>query len=165
MHEVALHLQTAAVSRRKNPAEFDQFGRSAFNRYYYSVFLEVRVLIREFKPDWAGAHSQLPSELTGSITREIRAKKKSALAKKQSDAIPVFDRGLQGLDALSTLLNKANTVRIQADYVPEVKISDLGSKRFSLGAVPVTDAHNWLAEAKRNIELVRRAWRLARGGS
>lgn len=163
MHEVALHLQKAAVAKRSNADEFDQFGRSAFNRYYYSLFLEVRSLIREFEPDWAGAHSQLPQELTGSIMREFKSKRKSAVSRKQTDSLPILDRGVQGLHALANLLSSANTVRVKADYFPEVRISDLGSDRFSLASVQVTEAHNWLGDARHKLEWVRRAWRLTRG--
>lgn len=163
MHEVALHLQKTAIAKRSNAEEFDQFGRSAFNRYYYSLFLEVRSLIREFEPHWAGAHSQLPGELTGSILQEIKSKRKNAVRKKQTDILPVLDRGAQALQALANLLSSANTVRVNADYFPEVRINDLGDKRFSLASVQVTEAHNWLGDARHKVDLVRRAWRLARG--
>ena len=163
MHEVALHLQKAAVAKRSNADEFDQFGRSAFNRYYYSLFLEVRSLIREFEPDWAGAHSQLPQELTGSIKRDFKSKRKSFVSRKQNDSLLILDRGVQGLHALANLLISANTVRVMADYYPEVRISDLGSDRFSLASVQVTEAHNWLGDARHQLDWVRRAWRLTRG--
>lgn len=163
MHEVALHLQKVAMDKRGNAEAFDQFGRSAFNRYYYSLFLEVRSLIREFEPDWAGAHAQLPHELTGWVTKEIKSKRKVASSRGQRDILPILDRGVQSLQALANLLKSAYSVRVTADYNPDVKISDLGTERFSLASVHVTEAHNWLGDARHNLSLVRRAWRLTRG--
>lgn len=165
MHDVALFLQKNAIKRRSKAAEFDQFGRSAFNRYYYALFLEVRSFIREFDPERNLIHSQIHLELKGSIKREIEKRRKKAVANKENDIVALCGRAETALYALASLLIEANKTRVKADYHPEDSISDLGKNRFSLDAVSITDAHGWLAEARRQIPLIRRAWRMARAGA
>jgi hypothetical protein len=61
---VAHHLQQQAINLRANAAQADRFGRSAFNRYYYSTFIRVRKMFLILNP--AGnfrIHSQFPEKL------------------------------------------------------------------------------------------------------
>ena len=71
MERVALELQRTAINRRGQIDDFDQFGRSAFNRYYYAVFLIVRDLMLEFNPRWSGSHASIPGMLRASVHDEI----------------------------------------------------------------------------------------------
>jgi uncharacterized protein (UPF0332 family) len=163
MEKVALSLQRTAVELRAQADDFDSFGRSAFNRYYYAAFLEIRSLIKEFNPNWRAGHSTVPDVLKGSIEREIKIFRKKMLRGKDYDTIKVCDRAVASIAALSEMMNNAYAVRVTADYNPEIKINDEGTSRFSLGSTNITDAHRWLEEAKLHTNYIRRAWRLARG--
>ena len=51
MKIVGEQLESWALDR-KVETERDLFGRSAFNRYYYAVFLLTREMLGEFKASW-----------------------------------------------------------------------------------------------------------------
>jgi len=163
MERVALSLQKWAVQRRAHHDDFDLYGRSAFNRYYYATFLTVRSLIIEFEPQWTGAHSSVPDFLAGSINREIKRYRSSALRRQQSDAVEICNRTVTALSALADLMKTANTVRVTADYNPSIKIQDDRQNRFTLGTTSITEAHRWASQAQVFSHVIRRGWRLARG--
>jgi uncharacterized protein (UPF0332 family) len=164
VEKVALSLQKTAVDRRKDGDDFDQFGRSAFNRYYYALFLIVRAFILEFNPDWAAVHSAIPGVLTGSITREIKNFRSSALRQKDHESVEICNRATAALASLAKLMESAYTVRVTADYNPSIKVMDDTNERFSLGTATITQAHGWPDQARILTGAIRRAWRLARGG-
>lgn len=162
MEQVAHHLQKAAVARRSTPEDFDQFGRSAFNRYYYATFLSVRTLIKEFEPDWAGGHATVPDMLNGSISKEINNFRKAAQRRSEQEAVGICNRALSAAAGLAQMMKTANAVRVTADYNPDIKIKDEKTDRFSLGPTNITDAHAWIDQAKVWIPTIRRAWRMTR---
>ncbi len=64
MHEVGHHLQKIAIS--KTDQNRDVFARSAFNRYYYGAYLNVRELLSSLNPEWSRPrHRHIPYILTG----------------------------------------------------------------------------------------------------
>lgn len=163
MEQVALSLQKWAVERRRNLDDFDLYGRSAFNRYYYASFLTVRELIVEFEPQWAGGHSTVPEFLTGSIEREIKRFRTSAQKRQQPDAVELCNRAVTALASLSSLMQTAYSIRVTADYNPQIRVVDSDKDRFTLGTTSITDAHNWVSQTRTLTQVIRRAWRLARG--
>ncbi len=163
METVGLSLQRSAIEMKAEPTNFDQFGRSAFNRYYYAVFLIVRELILEFNPTWGGTHSSIPAMLTGSVKREIKSFQAKAQRTNDAEAIALCSKAVAALAALASMIKTANAVRVTADYNPDIKISGVGSDRFSLGAIDITDAHAWTGQARSLSQVIRRAWSLSRG--
>ena len=75
MELVGRHLEEQAERRASMPVEFDLFGRSAFNRYYYATFLLARAMMRNFNPNWQGPHKGFPDELIGSTGKVLRTAK------------------------------------------------------------------------------------------
>jgi uncharacterized protein (UPF0332 family) len=163
MERVALELQRTAIKRRDQVDDFDKFGRSAFNRYYYAVFLTVRDLILEFNPRWAGSHSSVPDMLRGSVRAEIAKFRSAANKRGNSDQSEAANKAIAAIHSLATLMEEANRLRVTADYNPTIKVEDQGGERFALVSTNITDAHQWPAKAKLYVELIQRALRLARG--
>lgn len=164
MEQVAHSLQKWAIERRSNPADFDQYGRSAFNRYYYSVFLVVRSLIVEFEPDSSRSHSSVPEMLTGSIHKELNNFRKSLMRRPDPETIRQFNVALAALNSLADLMRRANAARVAADYNPHIPVVPESAERFSLASTNITEAHDWPTKARLLTGQVRRAWRIARGG-
>jgi hypothetical protein len=76
MQEVALHLQVMA-NARQGP-DRDAFARSAYNRYYYACFLEIRATLKEMSLGWSKApHNSYPDILTA-IAKDFRAERERA---------------------------------------------------------------------------------------
>lgn len=71
MEVVALHLQNVA-STRSDPVERDLFGRSAFNRYYYASYHNVKYVLGILKSEWGGIpHGDIPDVLVGQVKKKL----------------------------------------------------------------------------------------------
>ncbi|MBO9380117.1 hypothetical protein GG804_25445 [Sphingomonas histidinilytica] len=163
MEQVAHDLQKKAVERRGVPEDADLFGRSSFNRYYYALFLTVRSFIKEFSPDWQAGHASVPDFLTGSVMKEIKNFRSSAMRRENTEAVAICNKSISALSALADIMRRANTVRVTADYNPDIKIHMIDDGRFSLNNTEITDAHSWAMQARTFCQEIRRAWRLSRG--
>lgn len=164
MEQVAVALQKEAISRRGQTEDFDLFGRSAFNRYYYTVFLIARALMLEFNPNWNATHSSVPGMLRGSVKDEIAKFRTSANRRRNQEQSRMANEAIAAIDALATLMEDANRLRVAADYNPNIKVVDQGGDRFTLVNTNITDAHQWPARTKTHVQIIRRTLRLARGG-
>lgn len=157
MQKIALHLQIAA--RTKANDERDMFARSAFNRYYYNMFLLVRDMMYELIPDFKGlSHIDYPKNLKGDFTKKQRLAKKSARRTGDIDLIRKFDRGIQATSALASMMETAYGIRVVADYKPEEAVSFADSKRFSLKNVDISVAHNWDGQVHLFINSIKQSW-------
>lgn len=77
MQEVAHYLQMKAHAT--TGPERDLFARSAYNRYYYACFLEMRSAVTEMRPEWARSpHKSYPELLSGSVTKTLKTERKKA---------------------------------------------------------------------------------------
>lgn len=118
----------------------NRFGRSAFNRYYYATFLEVRKTFREIGAVSGSLHhGQVPKLLR----RDVRDRVKRELEKSQ----PVEADGIRRLveavtDELANLMAEAYEVRRLADYEPNVPVISNGSE-LTLGRTTLADAREW----------------------
>lgn len=142
--------------------QVDQFGRSAFNRYYYAAYLEVRKNLMEINSAWArAAHTNLPNVLTININksakrRAINLNKKGLLTKADMSRI------LQSIriycDELSTILQSGYEARKYADYFPE-EIVTRKSDNLSLHNYTIRAAQSWPIRAERRAGQLLYSWR------
>ena len=163
METVALFLQTKANSCLPFSRDFDLFGRSSFNRYYYALYLQVRSTLGELNASWATEpHASIPRLLRGQILVQIKDRRKRALRLGDAPAVEISNRGVASANELSTLMNEAYSVRITADYNPHIPVlpADRVQGRFQLNAVHITTAHNWVGIARTHGAAIKRAWSL-----
>lgn len=163
MERVALELQKRAISLKKDPDDFDLFGRSSFNRYYYALFLRVRPLILEFNHNWSEGHADIPNILKTTLPKEIKAFRNKMAKQQSANTVQICNRAITSAAELSNLMNSARAVRTSADYYPEVRIISDGNDRFSLNNVSINDAHQWVDKVDRYVGEITRALRLSRG--
>jgi hypothetical protein len=72
MRIVGDHLAEVAA-KSGDATHFDLFGRSAFNRYYYSAFLSVRTALRTIDSRWATpSHQAVPAVLKGDVLARLK---------------------------------------------------------------------------------------------
>jgi len=129
MRIVGDHLAREATARRV-PSERDLFGRSAFNRYYYSAFLAVRSVLRRIEPSWSTpTHQSVPVVLKGEVLRRI----KTQIQASERTGMITHSQGEQyyrsaaiAATELSNFLTSARETRRLADYEPETRIVDDG---------------------------------------
>jgi hypothetical protein len=145
MRIVGDHLANEAGTRGL-PDDRDRFGRSAFNRYYYSAFLAVRTVLRKIEPGWATpSHQDVPVVLKGEVLKRVR---KQVQASEKSGMIThaqgeqFYRAAATAASELSNLLTSARETRRIADYEPETRISDDG-KGMKLGAYSLEAAKSW----------------------
>jgi hypothetical protein len=145
MRLVGDHLAVEAKTRGLVD-ERDLFGRSAFNRYYYSAFLSVRAVLKKIDPSWATpSHQSVPEVLKGEvlkrIKKEIQTSQKAGLLS-HSQGLQYYSAASAAANELSNLLVSARETRRVADYEPETKLLDNGQV-LKLGKYSLEAAKSW----------------------
>lgn len=159
MEAVGLHLQRIA-SDLPDQFERDFFARSAFNRYYYATYLDVRNGLGSLDVGWRGIpHSQVPNILAGPVNKAIA--KGRDRAKKVSDANTsvLCSRAMHATLVLSDLMKNGYATRVAADYFPEVRIDFADVYDFTLNSVRVKEAAEWPKKARILLHTITSAWR------
>jgi len=145
IHAVGEHLSAKAKAEAGECA--DAFGRSAFNRYYYSAYLSVRDLLKQINPNWKVQHSGLPDLLEDAVINLIR---REALKQMKSSLISASERSrltsqaATAASALANVLRTAYAVRVISDYEPE-QLLKFERGTFSLLSRTDGEARSWLA--------------------
>jgi hypothetical protein len=162
MQSVGLYLQHAANAKRSNFEEFNLFGRSAYNRYYYAAFLHLRAVLVKINPDWHKlSHASYPDVLAGTIQKKIKSFRRRAMKIPDADAIKVCNEAISAIKNLTELITRAYATRVAADYHPEIPIEDKSGGRFVLNTVGITEAHSWPDKTIFFSAVIERAWKMA----
>lgn len=155
------HLAESALTQSNN-SNSDLFARSAFNRYYYAVYLTVKERISKINPVWGNIpHKSLPELLTGKVTKFIKNDIKKKI--KQGVFSPYEGESLKqkvvhSANELSNLLFDANRIRVIADYEPDVKVILKGST-FILDGEKISEAKRWKNIAEIHTNSIMKAYR------
>lgn len=161
MENVALFLQQKAQSCDPGSLDFDLFGRSSFNRYYYATFLKVRSMLGSMNPNWFSLnHAGIPDLLTGEILKTIKTIRKRGLRFNDSETVLICNQAEASAHELARIMKKANYVRVAADYNPDIKVTPDSHGRFQLSFVTVTEAHEWPERTQHYGFRIKRAWDL-----
>lgn len=158
MHEVGHHLQIEALKR--SDRERDIFARSAYNRYYYSLFLMSREMLISLYPEKdALPHKSYPGILTGQLVKLLKSEKKKAVKNEDYRLINAIESAISAANNFANLIESAYAVRVVADYKPDIKVNFSGEDRFDLQGMQITSAHNWLDRAKLWKDSILYAWK------
>ena len=142
--------------------EIDQYGRSAFNRYYYAIFLVVRSTLMNINPSWARSpHKNFPDILTGSVYRAARNQ-----ALKLERAGQLKPREKSGMitsikicvEDLAQLLQTGYEARLIADYSPEEIVRRVADN-LQLRNYTMRAAQTWPKLAERRAGQLGAKWR------
>lgn len=145
MQTVADHLEKHC-RKCKDGQERDQFARSAFNRYYYAVYLTVRSALAQIDPSWdEPTHSQVPNLLRDTVVKRIKKRSKSP-AMNQADAKKQEYLGCTAAKTLATLVHTSNTIRVVADYDPD-RLVVFENSVVTLAGVKASSARQWCKDA------------------
>jgi hypothetical protein len=158
--ETVAEFLTASVAGRKAPDEKDQFGRSAFNRYYYASFLLVRESLVEMHDAWKSlAHKAFPEVLEGQIIDRLKGGKRSAIKAGDKELTRICSVAIDAAKDLASLMKEGYAVRIVADYDPSSRIAFSGNSDFSLNSITISQAKRWAPKARILSGQVVQAWR------
>lgn len=158
MQVVGLLLQKEAVKEQTDSK--DLFARSAYNRYYYSVFLATRKLLAEINPAWGRlAHKSYPETLRGSVIKELTKARTRAVKRNDREFVLLLEGAIRATKALANLIEKAYGVRVVADYEPDELVTFSTQDRFSLKNINITEAHGWDSQVAMWILAIATAWK------
>lgn len=150
------------AAKEKKPESSDVYSRSAFNRYYYATYLLTREMLKELQSSWAkSGHKQIPEILENALLEKSRRTIKNASKSgmiSHSEASRFRNSIDSAVSDLSALLRVAYSVRVIADYSPEVRVTrERGN--FRLGSHSLNSACRWPDRASIAIARILRAWK------
>lgn len=138
----------------------DLYARSAFNRYYYGVFLDIRRMFAGLDPGWATlAHKAYPEVLDGKLTKKFKEARRKATKAGDFELVDIIEAAIRASAALAKLMERAYGIRVVADYLPEELVQFSGAGRFSLKSIDITEAHNWEVDVALWVKSIQSAWK------
>lgn len=157
IHAVGHHLQLEA--NKPLTPERDAFARSAFNRYYYSAFLNIRELLSALDASWSSLpHKSYPDLLKGQVKRRLNEARRRAGRIGDTPLINRIDNAKRAIDELSKVMSTAYGIRVVADYEPGEAVNFETTSRFALRSVDISDAHEWENSTRVLCQNVRKTW-------
>ena len=158
MERVANKLVILAVQSKSNE-DINLFGRSAFNRYYYATYLEVRKFLGSLEENYLTLpHNDIPKVLKGNVSRIIKREEKKQREKGLQVKASV-SLGLESIKKLAEILQEAYKIRVESDYKPEkTVVKKNSSPEVWLGEVSTGKAKNWRSDAVRFCRHISKAY-------
>lgn len=157
IHAVGHHLQKEAMKPASQ--ERDAFARSAFNRYYYSAFLNIREMLGDLDSSWSSmTHKSYPEVLQGQVKRRFNQARSRAVRNDDTVLVDRIDAAKRAIDELTKTMRTAYGIRVVADYEPLEEVEFDPKHRFSLRSVGITDAHQWESNTRILCQNVRNTW-------
>ncbi|HCJ9764590.1 TPA: hypothetical protein NWA15_002088 [Escherichia coli] len=151
LHLVADHLvKQANTTHRKGEVHAilaDAYGRSAFNRYYYACFLNVREFVSTIDSNWGKVkHADVPKLLRDSVSRKIEVELQKS--EKIGDITLCEYKSKKSLirtslNNMASTMALAYTIRGVVDYEPEIEMIFCNGS-FSVNKTSVASAKGWL---------------------
>ena len=142
--------------------DVNMFGRSAYNRFYYASYLQVRNTLSELDEKWKKtSHGNIPELLTNKVKSKVKTaldrQLKSGLITKSSHSRMLTDF-TASTTGLSSLLAEAYDVRCVADYEPEVSCLKHQSSGLTLNDYKLNTAEKWPDRASGYCKTIRKVW-------
>lgn len=148
MESVGRHLKAQAVTITDG-VQRDMFGRSAFNRYYYAIYFEVKSILGEINSEWYGsAHGSFPGILRGSLCKKIKGHQAKAQKMSDLELNQQCERALSAARTLANIMEDGYAVRVTADYHSHNIPVEFDKKTFQLNETSIDDIESWLYRTK-----------------
>lgn len=160
MRLVADHLREQTLARAGTD-DFDVFGRSAFNRYYYATFLMIREKFYAMGILQVGQelpHSNVPEKLRGTLKKRLSKARTRVQRSGDNDLVSVIYNAESAAEDLARMIEEAKGIRTLADYQPETTIC-LSRRGFSLVDFEIDAAKVWPQRADGYLRVIESAWR------
>lgn len=109
-------------------SEFDSFARSAFNRFYYSMFLDARKTLIELGFPGNLSHKRIPIHYRDTVTKKIKH-----AVRQDSKEHAIKSKAMLFCRTIAKSLEEAYAVRKIADYMPEELVVIKSNGEFVLG--------------------------------
>ncbi len=172
--DVAKHLHGEALTSQESDLKH-AFARSAFNRYYYSSYLEIKRMLGRVEKKWGKLnHGEISNLLQKNVRQDptkknkktlaTRIEEKSAELKKSGFSATFIDEICSGtlndIRELNAIFSKMQKARIAADYNFSYPVIFHGQAEFSLGVFDVKNIDDYHGQTIRYCEKIANAWEL-----
>ena len=157
MLEVGDHLRVAAMA--KSCVNADRFGRSVFNRFYYSAYLRTRETLKFMGSEYTMGHASIPTHLKVKIKPLFKscARASSALSGR-SEINAIASKCHVTCGEIAYRLEILNALRKTADYNPDIP-SEIRDSDVILGSCKSAVARKYVAEIHMQCERLEGLWR------
>lgn len=157
--EVVAEFLRAEAFRATDLIQKDQFGRSAYNRFYYAAFLIVRETMTILNTAWTKLpHSTYPELLEGAVFKAMNRGRAQARRMDDRELDNLCARGASAARDLARLMREGFATRVVADYRPDIPVKFMEISGFSLNEIDVSQAQTWASRANLHCASVRAAW-------
>ncbi len=153
MEVVAQHLRLHTLLLASG-ADADLFGRSAFNRFYYSAFLTAKQLLSPTFPAIPQNHAGIPDFLRGTVRTHLSRVKKAAMRAGDLHTANDCSAAQRAAADLADLLAMGYTTRVVADYYPLEPVEFSSASGFKLNQIPVSEAQTWPHRSRAYSQLI-----------
>lgn len=153
----------AIAATEHDPVRFDLFGRSAFNRYYYSAYFTVRTALGRIDTNWERTNHRAMPQLLRTTVLE-RLKKQVSMNKRtrlmpDAEASRFYSMAASAAAELSDCLRTAYEVRVVADYEPQTKVEAVGKAAGAkLADCTMGTASGWQRRAETHASTILRVY-------
>jgi hypothetical protein len=159
LETVAHYLQQQAIAKKGDIAIADVFGRSAFNRYYYAMFLRARSMMATLDSRWGGMpHKQYPELLKGQVCGRFKSEVRRAAKLRDSDLVAACKKAESACHGLADMFLRSYAIRVVADYEPAERVVFDVTGRFELRGVNINSAHEWPNKADVFCRYIEKTW-------
>lgn len=158
MEVVAQHLKGHTVTLAAGE-DRDQFGRSAFNRFYYSAYLTVKRELGAVISTLPRDHAGIPNFLRTTVKKELAEGTRRARRAEDAELVDICARAKSAAIELADLMEQGYSTRVLADYFPEKPVNFSGLPNFELNNVSVEHAQTWPHRARVFARSIVDAWR------
>jgi hypothetical protein len=138
----------------------DHLARSAFNRYYYSIYLAVREASGSCDRNWRSMpHNNYVDLLNVTIRNNLKKGRDRARRLKDSDTMRICSIALDAQKRLAENYGASLKTRILADYEPETKVHFDRFGDFFLNNVSYSSMRQWSYDVHSQLTAITEAWR------
>lgn len=146
MKRVAKFLAEASLANRPQD-EFEVFGRSVFNRYYYATFWIARSTLAQLDDKWSTVnHANIPDILRKTFADNVKKRLKTN-ADLVSNPSSLKHEAISSGSAFADLLKHAYGIRVLADYDISASVARKGSV-ICINTYTSSDASTWPKRAE-----------------
>jgi len=158
MEVVARHLKNHATTMSAG-IDRDLFGRSAFNRFYYAAFLNLKADLGAVITALPKTHAGIPDFLRTTVKKELAAGIAKARRADDQALMKACSQAKSAASELADLMEQGYVTRVVADYHPDALVNFSDSLNFMLNNVPVDYAQTWPHRARLFARNIVDAWR------
>ena len=154
MQEVGEYLQDVLQSNLSRTVNREAFARTAYNRYYYACYLYVKQELRKMNDQWVfRSHQNVPKVLMSHVSKEFMRMRDQAKSTGDKRFYGQINDAISSATEIASTLSTAFSIRIVADYKPEISVEFRGRNEIRLENISIATAREWFMNITSHMSL------------